>query len=193
LNRLLVVLALAAPLAGGAEPLPLRAAPQQARTPEDIKAGLLYSFAKATVWPAKDLPKGAPFILGVMGPAIVTQAIQKNLKDKAIDGHPITIQVAEAVAGLAGAHLAYVADSGDGQLPANGQALLQATNGKPTLTISDDPKFAEGGGVLNFYTEVVNGADRMRFEINPKAAEKAGLGVTSLLQVAPKVTGKVNK
>jgi hypothetical protein len=57
--------------------------------------------------------------------------------------------------------------------------------GKPVLTVSDQPDFARGGGMIGFIKE----AGKMRFEINLQVAERAGLRVSSkLLQV-----GKVIK
>jgi len=53
--------------------------------------------------------------------------------------------------------------------------------GLPTLTIGETPRFVEQGGMIGFYPDGVN----VRFEINPDAAARAKLRISSrLLQLA---------
>ena len=54
------------------------------------------------------------------------------------------------------------------------------------LTVGDTKGFADCGGVINFVLE----NDRVQFEVNRKAAEQAGLKISSkLLSVAKLVIG----
>ena len=59
----------------------------------------------------------------------------------------------------------------------------------PTLTVSDGAAFAEAGGTANFFVE----DQKMRFAINPEAAERARLRVSSkLLSLAKLVKDERN-
>jgi hypothetical protein len=183
-----LVLALAAPLAGRAEAPRLQAAAlQEQRPPEEVKAGLLLAFAKKTLWPEKILPKDAPLVLGVIGPAKLTLEFQKRLPGKSANGHALKLVFGNQVKDLVGSHLVFLSDPEDGTGPALAKEVLEQFAGTPTLTVGDLLGFANDGGILNFYTEPVNGVPRMRFEINPKAATKSGLNVTELIPLAPKV------
>ena len=54
----------------------------------------------------------------------------------------------------------------------------------PVLLVSDMPGFVERGGMIQFVTE----GNRVRFLVNLKAAQKAGLALSSeLLKVAKSV------
>jgi hypothetical protein len=57
------------------------------------------------------------------------------------------------------------------------QSLLKAAAGAPVLTVSDQERFAERGGVANFYRD----GDRLRFAVNVEAARKQRLGISSRL------------
>jgi hypothetical protein len=56
-----------------------------------------------------------------------------------------------------------------------------ATGGGPVLLVGESNGFATNGGAINFFSD----GNKIRFEINPRAAEAAGLRVSSqLLRVA---------
>jgi hypothetical protein len=52
------------------------------------------------------------------------------------------------------------------------------------LTVGEAEGFAISGGVINFYTQ----NNKLRFEINPDAAERAGLRISSQLLRLSRVT-----
>jgi hypothetical protein len=51
------------------------------------------------------------------------------------------------------------------------------------LTVSECDGFAQKGGVINFYPD----GTRVRFEINPEAARRAGLKISSQLMSLGKI------
>jgi hypothetical protein len=55
--------------------------------------------------------------------------------------------------------------------------------GAPVLVVSDEAHFASRGGMIGFFRD----ADRVRFEVNPAAAEAAGLRISSRLLGLAKV------
>jgi len=65
-------------------------------------------------------------------------------------------------------------------------ALLSALRQRPVLLVGDGPGFAEQGAAINL---VVDG-QRIRLEINPEAAQRRGLRISSrVLRLARIVQG----
>jgi hypothetical protein len=53
--------------------------------------------------------------------------------------------------------------------------------GRPVLTVGESPEFIQHGGIVNFFLD----GKRVRFEINPTAATRVNLRISSrLLQLA---------
>ncbi len=64
--------------------------------------------------------------------------------------------------------------------------LLDDARSRPILTIGDDDRFLDDGGIIRL--RVVEG--RVRFDVNAAAAQQAGLRISSqLLQLALSVRG----
>jgi len=74
---------------------------------------------------------------------------------------------------LRGCRVAFVSASERGRLP----RILQAVRGSSVLLVGDSPGFAAAGGMIQFQTQ----DNRIRFSINPDAAERAGLRLSSQL------------
>ena len=144
----------------------------------EIKAALLYRFAKSTTWP-KDAfaDKSSPFVFGVMGEDPFGKKLEETLKRRLIKGRKIRVRRPEKLEEVLGCHLLFVAPAAIKRLP----KILKATREQPTLVAGDTPRFAHRGGAINLYE--YKGV--IRFEVNPKAAKRAGLILDEkLLQVA---------
>ena len=77
-------------------------------------------------------------------------------------------------------HVVFVAD-------ADFASVKTAFHGKPILTVSDTDGFAEAGGMIGF----VVSDNKIKIEVNPKAAAAAGLRVDAqLLEIALKVINR---
>jgi hypothetical protein len=63
--------------------------------------------------------------------------------------------------------------------------ILADLNDAPVVTISEINQFALRGGIINFYNE----GDKIRFEINPSAAERKGLRISSQLLKRARIVG----
>ena len=64
--------------------------------------------------------------------------------------------------------------------------ILEALQGQNVLTVGEDGAFTQCGGIINFVKE----DNRVRFEVNVTAAERAGLKISSrLLALARIVKG----
>lgn len=141
-------------------------------TAPELKAAFLLNFARYTTWPATILPRGADLSICVSGDnrvadTLIDLARRRHVRDRAVTVRHIKND------GPDGCHLLFWS----GSRTAERQALLQAAAGRPVLTVGDAPDFARDGGIINFFVE----DQRMRFAINPGAAERAGLRVSSRL------------
>ncbi len=159
--RLLAVLLLL-PAAGGA-------AFGQAAGEYEVKAAFIHNIAKFIQWPGKSDPAGPQrlCLLGRDGTAVISGTLQ----GKAI-GHgtwePVSVGLRDD---LRQCHVLFVAASEASNL----RRIVDAVGRSPVLTVGDGEGYGAAGLIVNFYFE----QDKVRFEINPGAAGRAGLNVSS--------------
>ena len=142
-----------------------------------VKAGFLYNFAKFVRWPdtAFDSPD-APLSLCVIGDDPFGDDLN-GLSSRKVRGREIAvardIRTQEAVR----CHVLFVSASLRGEL----EPVLDAVRSRHVLTVGDVSGFAQAGGMINLVTD----EGRVRFEVNPTAADRAGLRISSdLLSLA---------
>jgi len=153
--------------------LPWSAAAQTATAPA-LKAAFLYNFAKFTEWPDDALTPGVPLLLCVINDRAVSEMLVDLTRGHAINGHALVVSTMKPEsAELPSCHLLFMS----GIDAPRSRALVDSIAGKPVLTVSDLDKFAQLGGVADFFVE--NGT--MRFTINLEAAQRAGVRLSSKL------------
>jgi hypothetical protein len=104
-------------------------------------------------------------------------ALEKMAQGTSIHGHPVTVREVQAQEAEADCHILYV-DTPDTQTSVE---ALNAVRGKHVLTVSD----SAAPGIISF----VITDNRVRFNINDKAAAENGLVISSkLLDLAANVT-----
>ena len=162
--------------------LVLFATPQEAAPEYELKAAFLYNFATYADWPADAFPDPrAPFRVGVCGKDPFGPLLEEAFLGKTVGGRPIVVKRSPEVADLGSCQLVFVPAS-----ERTSRALL-ALEGTRALTVGEREGFAQEGGCVNFYLE----GKRVRFEINPEAAKRAGLKISSkLLRLARIVKDK---
>jgi hypothetical protein len=163
---LLLAMAAIAPLTG-----PARAEAPSA--PEyQLKAVFIYNFDQFVEWPEGAFAKSdSPLVITVLGDNPFGNVLEQVTRGKRIRGHEIVVHYAQDVARIGQTHVLFVAAPYN-QNPAE---LLRGLTG--VLTIGDTDNFAEAGGMIRFYSE----RSKLRFEINTRAAEKAGIRVSAKL------------
>jgi len=165
----LLLLAAAAPLeAGDAGPLP-----SSSRDEYEVKAAMLYNFAKFVDWPAAALAPGAPFVIGIVGNDPFGIRFDASLRDKAVNGHPIVVRRFALADDMKGCQVLFLSAAD----PARARRVLQSFARAPVLTVGEGEHFAAIGGVIGFVMD----DRRVRFEINLDAAHRAGLQISSKL------------
>lgn len=138
-----------------------------------VKGAFLYNFAKFVRWPPEALAEGEPLLLCVLADEATHEGLASTVEGKAARGHPIrTRALAQPEEGRS-CHIVFVAE-GAGVPP---DALAAALEGRSVLTVGESEGFARRGGMIRFLRE----ENKLRFAVNPRAAARARLGISSRL------------
>ena len=147
----------------------------------EIKAAFIYNFTKFVRWP--DADEGRPVILGILGKDPFGGAIDRAVSGKHVGTRRIHVVRVAKPEDASRCDILFVSASEEPNL----KRILQGLGTAPVLTIGDTDGFAERGGMINLVTE----GNRVRFEINVEAMERAGLRASSqLLRLATIVTDR---
>jgi YfiR/HmsC-like len=149
-------------------------------TEYEIKAAFVYNFAKFVEWPPDAFANSSdPVRLCVLGNHALSSDLQRIIAGKMIGSRSLQVhrvglfQIREC-------QVLFVGLSESGRL----QQVLEAARGASVLTVGETPGFLEQGGVINFVFD----QNRIRFEVNLKAAQEARLKLSSkLLNLAKSV------
>ena len=155
----------------------------QAKTEEyHVKAGFIFHFAQLVDWPAS-AAGGPDFVLCTLGDDPFQGQLETTLDGKAIGTRPIHILHVKQPQEARGCQVLFISNSEDQRLP----KILGDLGTSPVMTVGEANDFIERGGMIRFVLE----QDKVRFEINLKAANPAGLKFSSrLLLLAKNVIGK---
>jgi hypothetical protein len=142
---------------------------------DQIKAAFLYNIPKFVEWPADRFPDpDAPIIIGVLGDGALRQQLETIVKERKINGRAVVVRQVSTVEEIKAVHLLFVRAEDDEKFAALGRAVQDS----PVLTAGESAAFANAGGMFNF----VLAGDKVRFEINMAAAERAQLKISAQLQ-----------
>jgi hypothetical protein len=137
------------------------------------KAMFLYRFGQFVEWPAPAFASSkSPMIIGVLDADPLERELQKIVRNKNLNGHPLAV-CRGTPSNLTQCRILFVGDTEKKQLP----EIFSALGTAPVLTVGEKDDFLENGGMINFVLE--NG--RVRFDVAPAAAQKAGLKMSSQL------------
>jgi hypothetical protein len=154
---------------------PAGAGAQQA---EAVRAAFVLNFLKFAEWPAAAGPdSSSALVIAALGEDSQSAALLAGLDGKEIQGRRIQVRVFRDAEqwrlGGAGCQAMFISPSASGAW----LELRTEIAGRPVLTICEAPGFCEQGGMLNLFEE----DNRIRFEANPAAADRAGLKLRSTL------------
>jgi hypothetical protein len=143
-----------------------------------VKAAYLYNFAKFVEWPAEKFASpAAPFQLCVLDDAVFQAELTRIVQGKTIAGRAVKVVPVESANEAGDCHAVFVNSSRYGQV----QHIVEALSRRGVLTVGETKNFCQKGGIVNFVLQ----DDRVQFEVNHKAANAAGLRISSrLLSVA---------
>jgi|SRR5689334_15728154 len=139
-----------------------------------VKAAFLFNFAKFVEWPSETF-KGPndPITICVAGENPFGSALENAVKGKSVGTRGFIIRMSPTGQNVKGCQILFAALSDRRRI----RALLDAVKGSSTLTVGESENFATDGGIVNFKLD----GDRVRIEINAKAAEQEKLQISSKL------------
>ncbi len=162
-----------------------RSAPGQSPPASEyqLKAAFLFNFARFVEWPAeRSRSEGAPIIIGILGEDPFGEAFGPLL-NKTISGRPLAVRRFTRMEEIRICQVLFVSSSHRKQLP----RILEEAGRTAVLTVGETDSFAERGGMIQFLLE----DNKVRFEVNVEAADKAGLKISSkVLTLARRVWGQ---
>jgi len=145
------------------------------------EAAFLCNLGRFVEWPPNTFAStNAPILIGVYGKNPFDNELADLARGKSINGHKI---VARQVSfnELPKCQILFIGENSQGNL----NAILRKVDGASVLTVTDNLDPFKSGVIINFTTN----DDRVRFEINDKAAERVGLKISSkLLNLAIKTS-----
>ena len=162
----LVVLGLLANIVCGAE--------EKAFPEYELKAALVYQFAKFSTWPTNSFTSPTePIKIGILGVDPFGPFLKQMVQSRTIGGRKLEIVALREGDDIGACHILFVSGSEKERLT----AILAAVDAKPVLTISEIEKFAKAGGAVR----LVRVGENVRFELNVQATESAHIQISSTL------------
>ena len=139
-----------------------------------VKAAYLYNFVKFVEWPAQ---QSSVLTICVAGRNPFGTVLEELVRGEVVSGRRLESRVIPGPE--PGCHALFVPQG------ANTPAYLQAVRGQPILTIGEERGFIESGGMARFFID----GGKVRFEINPRGAEQAGLRISARLLRLARIVG----
>jgi hypothetical protein len=158
----------------------LRAQPGRA-TGDEVKAAYIHKFAGYVDWPPGAFADAAaPCVVGVVGSDVVYAELLHVAAGRPVQGRTVQVRLLTRPEQAAGVHMLFI---GHDAWPV-ARSWIAAVKGRPVVVVTDAPNGSAMGAALTF----VQVNDRLRFEASVRAAEQAGLRLSSrLLAVAQRV------
>jgi hypothetical protein len=139
--------------------------------PATVKAVFLYRFASFVQWPPGTAPD-APISLCVMGADGFRQTLEHVVNGQHLGARSFTVRRVDNGASEQGCQILYLGGQED-----DVRRALRASNGTPTLTVTDADATPDVHGIIHFV--VLD--DRVRFHIDDERAAANHLGIDSRL------------
>lgn len=142
-----------------------------------VKALFLYNFAKFVEWPSET--PGDAICIAVIGDDSFGDVLDETVAGKKVNGRGFIVRRVKPEEQAPQCQIVFVAATEKKHL----RSILDRLKGTATLTVGETRGFAQAGGVINF--GIVD--DKVRFEVNLEAAERARLKLSSKLLSLAKI------
>jgi hypothetical protein len=145
-----------------------------------LKLAFLYNFTKFVEWPPDSYrDAGAPLAICIVGRDPFSPEIEGDLRTKIVEGHPVEVLNLKSTGTLSVCHIVFIPATEKDQV----NKIVRYLKGSSTLTVGETEGFAELGGIINLTVE----GNKVRFEVNQLAAQRAGLKISSKLLSLAKI------
>jgi hypothetical protein len=146
-----------------------------------VKLAFLYNFAKFVEWPRESYrDPGSPLEICIVGHDPFSPDGERELRTRAVGGHPVDVLTLKPTDTLRVCHMVFI------PITENDQAdrIVKGLKGSSTLTVGEAEGFAVlKGGIINLTVE----GNKVHFEVNRLAADRAGLKISSKLLSLAKI------
>lgn len=161
----------------------VNAHPQSQPDEYRIKAAFLFHFAQLIDWPSEALQASDnSLLLCTLGDNSFRGAMESSVEGKTIGSRVLHVRHFSGNDNVSGCHMLFVGRNESQRI----SLILAALKRAPVVTVGDTANFVDQGGVLGFCME----GNKIRFEVNLEAAERARLKISSrLLLLARRVVG----
>ena len=151
-----------------------------------VKLGFLYNFTKFIEWPPEAFrDSAAPLVICIVGRDPFRPDREAELRTRKVGDHPVAITTKTQNDTLTACHIVFVPVSEKNQA----DKILRSLQGSKTLTVGETEGFAALGGSINLVLE----DNKVHFEINRLAADRAGLRIGSRLLGIAKIVKEQTK
>ena len=158
------------------------AALAQSSLEDRIKAAIVSKFPQFVEWPPAALTGRSTIDLCIHSADPIRSELEDLTSGETLAGRPLVVRRVVNDQEVQGCHVLFI---GGAVLPSS-RGLLQRARALPVLTVSDDPRFLDEGGMVRL--RQLDG--RLRFDVDAGMAARAGLRISSqLLQLAVTVRG----
>jgi hypothetical protein len=138
-----------------------------------VKANFLYKFGPFVEWPPLAFQgPGSAFNICISGADPFGATLDDAVRGQTVEGHPVVVHRLRTVAANPSCHVLYIGRQSE-QKAAD---VLRLVRGTPVLTVTDE-QLGTSGGIIHFVLR----QGRVRFGVDPGAAQAAGLTMSSKL------------
>ena len=140
----------------------------------EIKAGVISLLGKFVTWPDGVSPNMArPLIIGVLGPDLFLEGgvnqLDRTVAAERAKGRQIVVRRFESAKDYKPCHILFVSDAAGNRFA----DAKKVTDGEPVLLVGQSSGLARQGATANILFD--RATNLIRLEINPDAANRAGL------------------
>ncbi len=140
------------------------------QTEDKVKAAFIFNFIRFIKWPAATLSSATdPFTICTETTEPLDEALEEVVKNKSLDGHPLIVRKLKRNTDVHACQLAFF----------SGKASIKPSVGVLTVADDNETDVDSEPGVITFVLD----SNRVRFAINSKSAERAGLTISSKLLI----------
>jgi hypothetical protein len=157
---------------------------ESAPSESQVKAAFLLNFPKYVEWPAAAFAAtNSPLVVVILGNPGMAEEFAKMSADKTVNGRSLVLSTEPPTADdPKGCHILFISTT-----TRRPTEILAGLKGRSVLTVGDDEKFLEQGGMIRLARREQN----VRLQVQLAAAQQAQLKISSkLLSIADVVKGR---
>jgi hypothetical protein len=145
-----------------------------------VKLAFLFNFTKFVEWPPDSYrDPGAPLAICIVGSDPFSPDLEEELRTRKVGNHPVEVNRLRPNDTLSVCHIVFVPVTEKDRAA----RIVKSLKGSSALTVGETEGFALQGGIINLTVEY----NTLHFEVNPLAAARAGLKISSKLLSMAKI------